>query len=140
MTPKRVFVDAAFLIALAVESDQWHRVAIAWQRKAEHGRFALLTTWAVLLEVGNSLAKLQFREAGAQLIESVLADPSFTVLPLSEPFLRGGFDLFSRRDDKEWGLTDCLSFVAMDQHGIREALTSDEHFQQAGYRALLRES
>ena len=40
---------------------------------------------------------------------------------------------------KEWGLTDCISFIVMEDNGLTEALTTDEHFQQAGFRALLRE-
>ena len=41
--------------------------------------------------------------------------------------------------DKEWGLTDCISFIVMKDHGLKYALTSDEHFQQAGYISLLME-
>lgn len=41
--------------------------------------------------------------------------------------------------DKEWGLTDRVSFVVMQAREIADALTTDEHFQQAGFRALLRE-
>jgi uncharacterized protein len=48
--------------------------------------------------------------------------------------------LFAGRPDKEWSLTDCVSFVVMEAQGIREALTTDEHFIQAGFRALLREA
>jgi len=44
-----------------------------------------------------------------------------------------------RGDDKEWGMTDCISFIVMEDHGLTDALTADEHFQQAGFRALLRE-
>jgi hypothetical protein len=49
-----------------------------------------------------------------------------------------GTDLYSRRSDKEWSLTDCISFVVMQEQGIGEALTGDRHFEQAGFRALLK--
>lgn len=39
--------------------------------------------------------------------------------------------------DKEWGMTDCISFVVMQDMGIIDALTTDDHFRQAGFRALL---
>ena len=39
--------------------------------------------------------------------------------------------------DKEWGLTDCISFIIMKKYGLFDALTSDEHFQQAGFKAML---
>ena len=50
-----------------------------------------------------------------------------------------GFDLYARRPDKSWSLTDCISFVVMTDRGLTEALTGDHHFEQAGFRALLRE-
>jgi hypothetical protein len=49
-----------------------------------------------------------------------------------------GLTLFSRRPDKEWSLTDCTSFVVMQQERLTDALTTDHHFEQAGFRALLR--
>jgi predicted nucleic acid-binding protein len=49
-----------------------------------------------------------------------------------------GLSLFSRRTDKEWSLTDCISFAVMQQRNITDALTTDHHFKQAGYTALLR--
>jgi predicted nucleic acid-binding protein len=45
--------------------------------------------------------------------------------------------LFATRSDKDWSLTDCLSFVVMERKGIREALTADNHFEQAGFHAIL---
>ena len=63
-----------------------------------------------------------------------------TVVPLTETLLAQGFDLYRQRSDKEWGLTDCVSFVAMKQQNITDALTADRHFQQAGFVALLLET
>jgi len=51
----------------------------------------------------------------------------------------GGLELYARRPDKSWSLTDCISFVVMTDRGLTEALTGDHHFEQAGFRALLRE-
>jgi predicted nucleic acid-binding protein len=44
---------------------------------------------------------------------------------------------YESRPDKAWSLTDCISFVVMNQHGLTEALTGDHHFEQAGFTALL---
>lgn len=51
--------------------------------------------------------------------------------------LKRGLDLYGNRPDKEWGLTDCISIVVMKDNGMTEALTTAEHFKQAGFRALL---
>ena len=49
-----------------------------------------------------------------------------------------GVELYVRRPDKAWSLTDCISFVVMREHGMNEALTGDRHFEQAGFIALLK--
>lgn len=53
-------------------------------------------------------------------------------------FLRG-LEFYRNRADKDWGLTDCISFVVMQDNNLIDALTMDEHFQQAGFRPLLRD-
>ena len=58
-------------------------------------------------------------------------------VPLSEDLFTLAADLYKRYTDKEWGLTDCVSFVLMRERGIQEALTADTDFRQAGFRALL---
>jgi hypothetical protein len=47
-------------------------------------------------------------------------------------------DFFEQRQDKDWSLTDCLSFVVMQDEGITRALTGDRHFEQAGFIVLLK--
>jgi hypothetical protein len=49
-----------------------------------------------------------------------------------------GLALYAARPDKEWSLTDCVSFLVMQDHGVTEALTADHHFEQAGFVALLK--
>jgi predicted nucleic acid-binding protein len=91
------------------------------------------------LEIGNALSKPRYRQAAVQLLAALEADPNIDIVPLSEGFYTRAFQLYRERLDKEWGLTDCVSFLVMQDRGLIEALTTDEHFQQAGFRALLRE-
>jgi hypothetical protein len=58
------------------------------------------------------------------------------VQPALEPFQRG-FERCRLRPDRDWSLTDCTSFIVMEERGISESLTSDHHFQQAGFVPLL---
>jgi predicted nucleic acid-binding protein len=60
------------------------------------------------------------------------------IIPLTEELCQRGFELFRQRRDKEWGLVDCVSFVVMGERELHESLTTDKHFEQAGFRALLR--
>lgn len=59
-------------------------------------------------------------------------------MPASTQLLAEGIDLFRRRSDKEWALTDCISFVVMNDEKLAEALTADHHFEQAGFTILLK--
>ena len=97
-----------------------------------------MTTQAILLEIGNALSNQRYRAAAIQLLESLETDPSIEVVLLTNSLYKLAFNLFKQREDKEWGLVDCTSFVVMQDRGITDVLTADTHFQQAGFRALLR--
>jgi predicted nucleic acid-binding protein len=72
-----------------------------------------------------------------QLSEELDRDADTTVIPASQELFDKGVELYDARPDKQWSLTDCISFVLMEQRGITEALTADRHFEQAGFVALL---
>ena len=133
-----VFLDTSFAVALSSVTDQNHVRAVKLAHQIEHDRTRLVTTQAILLEIGNSLSKQKYRAAAIQILESLETDPSVEVVLLTHSFYRLAFNLFKQREDKEWGLVDCISFIVMRDRGITDALTADTHFQQAGYRALLR--
>jgi hypothetical protein len=96
-----------------------------------------VTTSFVLIEVGDGLAGGRRRTKLVDLIDEIRSDPANTIVPASEGLLEQGLDLYRKRDDKTWSITDCISFVVMKKMGIAEALTGDKHFVQAGFKALL---
>ena len=98
-----------------------------------------MTTRAGLLEIGNALSQQRYRQAAVQRLDSLEGDPTVAMGPRSESRYARAVQLYRERPDKEWGLTDCVSFLVMQDRGLTDALTTDEHFQQAGFRALLRE-
>jgi hypothetical protein len=110
-----------------------------WRTKLETGNVQLLTTRAIMLEIGNALAKIQHRRAALALLDSLEEDPSVEIVPLSEEICGRALQIYRERMDKEWGMTDCISFIVMRDRGLTAALTTDEHFEQAGFRAILRE-
>ncbi len=130
-----VFLDTGFTIALSVESDEHHERA----EELEIQQTRLITTRAILLETGNALSKERYREAAVALLDALEEDPLVEIIPLSEKLYAQAMDLFRNRPDKEWGLVDCVSFIVMQERGLTEALTPDKHYQQAGFRALLRD-
>ena len=97
-----------------------------------------MTTEHVLVELGEALHKPGSREEFAAVVILVQSDPAWKLVPASPELLKRGLDVYRRHRDKEWQMTDCLGFAAMRQLQLREALTGDRHFEQAGFEALLR--
>lgn len=138
LTP--IFLDTAYIYALVNTRDQWHEQALNWQRKLAGERRKLITTELVLVEIADGLAAVKFRLQAARVLATLKSSAFVDIVPFSSHLLAAGFDLYCSRPDKDWGLTDCVSFVVMRERVLSEALTMDEHFQQAGFNALLRES
>jgi uncharacterized protein len=134
-----VFLDTSFAIALSSVTDQNHLQAVKLANQIESNKTRLVTTQAILLEIGNALSKQRYRAAAIELLASLETDPSIKVVMLTNSLYRSAFNLFKQRTDKEWGLVDCISFIVMQDRGITDALTADIHFQQAGFRVLLRD-
>jgi len=99
----------------------------------------LVTTEYVIVETGGLLLRPEDRPAYVNLVRDLQSDPAVQIVRASTAIFDDGFELFARRVDKEWSLVDCTSFVVMKQRRIKESLTADHHFEQAGFRALLRE-
>jgi predicted nucleic acid-binding protein len=135
----KVFLDTAYAIALAASSDRHHQKAVQVAIELEAKQTRLVTTRAIVLEIGNALAKQRYRQAAIQLLTALEADPLVEIIPVSEALYQRGFQLYTQRTDKDWGIIDCISFVVMQEQGLTDALTTDVHFQQAGFRTLLRE-
>jgi len=132
-----IFLDSAFIIALASKTDSFHEKALQISETLD-GKI-LVTTRAIMLEVGNALSKRSFRKAGVALLNALEMDDNVAIISLSDELFTKGMELYSKRTDKEWGLIDCISFVVMQERGILQALTTDIHFQQAGFQTLMRE-
>jgi predicted nucleic acid-binding protein len=137
LTP--VFLDTAYIYALVNTRDQWHEQALSWQRRLATERRKLVTTELILVEIADGLAAVKFRSQAAAILATLQSNPFVTIVSFSSQLLAEALDLYRSRPDKDWGMTDCVSFVMMRERGLSEALTMDEHFQQAGFRALLRE-
>lgn len=90
-----------------------------------------------MLEVGNGLSKARFRHLAVNLKTRLAGSPRVEIKPITEDLDEAGWQLFAARPDKDWGVVDCISFILMTEHRITEALTTDHHFEQAGFTKLL---
>jgi uncharacterized protein len=134
----RIYADTGYWIALLTPRDALHEEA--------HRLFATLTgveivtsDW-VLIELLDGFAARgpHLRSLVSNAVAALKTNPKVIV----EPQLRGAFadafQLYGDRPDKDWSMTDCSSFLIMRQHSIDSALTCDKHFEQAGFKTLLR--
>ena len=132
-----LFVDTAFIFALVNERDEHHLQAVRWQRRLGDERRLLMTSEFVLTEIGDGLAAVGFRSTSIQVIDTLRRSSLVSIVPASAQLFAAALDLYRSRSDKDWGLTDCSSFVIMQDNGLTEALTTDAHFRQAGFRPVL---
>jgi predicted nucleic acid-binding protein len=132
-----IFLDAAYLIALGQPGDAFHARAMELSAMIQAQRVRAVTSRAVLLEVGSALSKTRHRAAAVRLLDGIQNTSTVSIVPLTEELARAGWETFRRRADKEWSWTDCISILLMQERGLRQALTTDEHFEQAGFIALL---
>ena len=137
MASRRIFLDTFFVQALLNAHDAYHTRAIRLLPEV-NAADEVLVTEAVLVEVGNALSAGMRRHA-AEFIRQCYATPNMTVVPVDTALLHRALALYESHSDKSWGLTDCVSFVAMRDRGVVDAATGDRHFQQAGFRALMRD-
>jgi predicted nucleic acid-binding protein len=92
-----------------------------------------VTTDAILAEVADALCRGDRRRWAVAAIRATRADRTITAVAGSAALFRQGFDLYAARPDKDWSLTDCISFAVMKDRDIESALTADAHFVQAGF-------
>jgi predicted nucleic acid-binding protein len=128
------FADSTFYVALLIARDSNHAKARA---VAQAWTGSIVTTEYVLTEVANHCGTSRRRAKFGQFLKSLELDPNTSMIESSHDLWQRGIDLYLHRPDKEWSLTDCISFVVMQDRDISEALTADHHFEQAGFIPLL---
>ena len=134
IVPEQILVDTAYVLALVNERDQYHDRA---QELADlFEGHDLLITDAVLLEIGNALAR-GFKEQAIEIITYFFESEEVEIFRHSSQVFDKAFALYKKYDDKEWSFVDCISFIVMRERGIKQALTFDRHFEQAGFVTIM---
>lgn len=129
-----IFIDTGFVIALINKRDRYHKQARTLAD--QYDRQPLLITDAILLEIGNALAR-GFKVEASEIIANFMISDEVKVVRLSPQLFDEAFALYRKYQDKEWSLVDCVSFIVMQKENITQALTFDRHFVQAGFEALM---
>ncbi len=132
---KSLFIDTSYILALLNAQDEFHCQAVSLADKLD-GSF--MTTEAVLTEIANALAKPQWRALAIDTINNLRDDNDVEVVSITPKLFSKAMEFYASRMDKEWGLTDCLSFIVMKEKKLTDVQTTDHHFEQAGFTPLMR--
>lgn len=132
---RAVFADTSFYVALLNRRDELRKAALNFM---EGYTGEVLTTEFVLLELGNFLSGSVHRPRFPLFVERLRVQDGDRILTVSTGLFNRGLELYARRADKQWSMTDCISFVVMQEYGLTEALTADHHFEQVGFTALMK--
>lgn len=132
---RAVFADTFYFLAYLNRAEASHAAAMT---ATKHARGRLVTTAWVLTEVADAFAASAARRRIAAFVASLESDPDTRIVPASQELFERGLRLYGQRPDKEWSLTDCISFVVMNDEGVTDVLTGDHHFEQAGFTILMK--
>jgi uncharacterized protein len=132
---KAVFCDTFFFLAAINRHDKCHEEALGWSNAYDG---PLLTRVWVITEVADALASLENRRMFKLFHQTLAGDKRIRIITADQSLWERGLSLYFQRPDKEWSLTDCISFAVMKDEGLADALTGDRHFEQAGLKVLLR--
>jgi len=134
-----VFADTSFYVALLNKRDQHHGRAL--DLKGETAACRVVTTDFILIELLRMFAQRgpELRRAAHETADVLRANPNCEVVPATRALLDEARRLYAAREDKDWDVVDCASYIVMHERGLTEALTTDRHFEQMGFSALLRQ-
>jgi len=140
MNENTCFVDSVGWIAILNANDEFHGKVDTEYKKLMESGFHFKTSTAVLNEVANALCKPEYRGSVVEFYKRLQKSHRVEIVFVDEQLWSFGWDLYENRTDKERSLTDCISVVIMKQESIRDALTNDKHFVQAGFNAIIRKN
>jgi predicted nucleic acid-binding protein len=129
------FADTFYFLASINDRDQYAKQVAAFDENF-HGD--LVTTDFILMEVADALSNSDIRGIFRAYCMELRNSSSCEVVEASRELFDRALNEYHRHLDKDWSLTDCTSFIVMQDRGIKEALTGDKHFEQAGFVALLK--
>ncbi|NLA32202.1 MAG: type II toxin-antitoxin system VapC family toxin [Methanomicrobiales archaeon] len=139
MNSNRCFVDTVCWVALLNKNDNLHETAETIYKDRMESGSRFVTTSSVLVETSNALCRPAFKPSVIAFRRRLESSPRMEIVFVDPDLWSKGWNIYETRLDKAWSLTDCISLAVMKERGISDALTSDRHFVQAGYRALLAE-
>jgi predicted nucleic acid-binding protein len=135
MNYNKILLDTAFIQALLNKKDEYHLKAVELSQYLRRAKEVWITE-AILIELGNALSKMN-RKVAVSFINNCYETPNIKVIPIDNQLFKKALSIYEKYEDKEWGMTDCISIVVMKENNIKIAFTADNHFKQAGFEIVL---
>lgn len=138
MALEPVFADTSFFFALAAKRDRAHGQAlIAYSRLLSAGRRVITSDY--VLDETLTLVKLRTRtDVAVALLARIEQSAAIVVEEIGAMRFKAAVAVFRKCADQAYSFTDCSSFALMRELKLKDALTTDRHFAEAGFRALLK--
>ena len=132
-----MLLDTSGLLCLIDARELLHQTACS----AYHAAPVRVTHHLILAEF-VALAQVRGvpRASALSFCVDLLMNPEIDVVWVNEALNRRALDLLFARLDKTYSLCDGVSFLLMKDRGLTDALTTDRHFEQEGFRRLLKPS
>jgi predicted nucleic acid-binding protein len=131
-----LFLDSGYIIALELADDQHHEAAASHWEGLTHTPPRIITTSYVFDEIVTYFNSRDLHDKAIDVGNSLLTSPRVNLVHVNESLFALGWQYLRRHSDKRYSLTDCISFVLMNQMDIDHALAFDRHFTQAGFHRL----
>lgn len=131
------FIDTSFIIALASRRDSKHQKALEISSQIKENQIKLVTSEFIIIELCNSFAKANLKRSAIEIVDSMYQDTNIEIIKLSDKYFQAGLDIYRKALDKNWSLVDCISFHILNEKGVKNVLSSDKHFIQAGFNVLI---
>ncbi|MBA3634723.1 MAG: type II toxin-antitoxin system VapC family toxin [Acidobacteria bacterium] len=136
----KIFVDTSGWGNLVDALQEFHSETKTIYLNAKQNGSRLVTTNYIIAELVALLSSPMRipRMKSVKFIESIKSSALVDIVHIDEDLDAKSWELLKNRADKNWSLVDCSSFVVMEENKIVEALTTDHHFEQAGFVRLLK--
>ncbi len=138
MVAHDVLIDTAGFLALWDASDEHHRRAVQLQSELFRKKRQFLTTDYIVDETATLLLMRHSHAAAGDFLKTTLESRTLRLEWIDSDRFHAAAEIFHRHNDKQWSFTDCVSFALMAELKIKDSLTTDHHFTQAGFNPLLR--
>ncbi len=130
---KTVFLDTGYILALELSNDQHHQAATQHWQRVRTSLPPLVTTSYVFDEVVTYFNSRGYHAKAVQVGNNLLRSPAVQLVHVDETLFHAGWTYLQHYQDKDFSLTDCISFIVMQKFGISTAFAFDRHFTQAGF-------